>query len=222
MNNYGLNNTYDYYEFAIDSLDHMGAQVAGFNPLNWPVFYVGGKPLKNVVAMKVLSANIPYSYYLFTDKNNTFQVSVDNATWVDVVIPIGNYTADTMQAALQTLLTAAIGAVTVTYSQSTMKYTFTKAAIYFKFPLGGGLDNPRLWIGFDAGTQGGLVSYTTPNAVLLSGPNYMYVNSSLYGQTTNNYRPKGLADTGNTGPQVACVPINTDSGNIIFYKDPGN
>ncbi|MES2875516.1 MAG: hypothetical protein V4708_17460 [Bacteroidota bacterium] len=200
----------------------MGSLIAGVSALNWPVFFVGGKEtLNNVVAVKILSANIPFSYYVFTSNNNVFEVSTDNSTWVTVTIPVGNYTADTMQATLQSIITTAIGAVTVTYSQSTMKYTFVAAGIYFKFPLGEGFDNPRLWIGFNSGTQGGTVSYTAPNAALLSGPNYLYINSTTHGQTTNNYRPRGVVESGNTGPQMACVPVNTDSGNIIFYTDPG-
>jgi len=53
MNNWGLNNTYDYYEFAIDSFDNSGSGNGTENALNWPSFYVGGKnPLSRVKGMK--------------------------------------------------------------------------------------------------------------------------------------------------------------------------
>lgn len=72
MNNWGLNNTYDYYEFAIDSLDNSGSGSGGVSALNWPNFFVGGKnPLSRVKGMKILSAEIPFSYYVFTLDNNS-------------------------------------------------------------------------------------------------------------------------------------------------------
>lgn len=98
MNNWGLNNTYDYYEFAIDSLDNTGSGSGGFSALNWPSFFVGGKnPLTRVKGMKILSAEIPFSYYVFTLANNSFEVSTSaSGPWSLVSIPPGNYTKDTI------------------------------------------------------------------------------------------------------------------------------
>jgi len=64
MNNWGLNNTYDYFEFAIDSLDNSGSGSGGVSALNWPSFFVGGKnPLSRVKGMK---------YYAYTNKLEYF------------------------------------------------------------------------------------------------------------------------------------------------------
>ena len=226
MNNWGLNNTYDYYEFAIDSLDNSGSGAGGYSPLNWPNFFVGGKnPLTRVRGMKILSAEIPFSYYVFTSVNNSFEVgTTESGTWASVSIPPGNYTTTTILTVLKNLIQSQIpGVVTVTYDSSTLKLVFTSdASLYLRFPEDG-LLSPRLWIGFNAGVFGftSAGSFTAPNVALLSGPNYLYINSIKIGQLTNNYIPTGFSPVnGNTGPQIAKVPVNVDSGEIIYYTDP--
>jgi len=194
--------------------------------LNWPSFYVGGKnPLSRVKGMKILSAEIPFSYYVFTLDNNTFEVATTaSGPWISVAIPVGNYTKDTILPVLKSVIEAAIaGTITVTYNASTLKLLFAStASLYFRF-VANELASPRLWLGFNAGVLGftGAGSISAPNVALLSGPNYLYINSVMFGQLTNNYLPTGFSKVnGNTGPQIAKVPVNCDSGEIIYYTDP--
>ena len=194
--------------------------------LNWPSFYVGGKnPLSRVKGMKILSAEIPFSYYVFTLDNNTFEVATTaSGPWISVAIPVGNYTKDTILPVLKSVIEAAIaGTITVTYNASTLKLLFAStASLYFRF-VANELASPRLWLGFNAGVLGftGAGSISAPNVALLSGPNYLYINSMMFGQLTNNYVPTGFSKVnGNTGPQIAKVPVNCDSGEIIYYTDP--
>ncbi len=226
MNNWGLNNTFDYYEFAIDSLDNTGSGAGGFSALNWPNFFVGGKnPLTRVRGMKILSAEIPFSYYVFDLKNNSFEVSSSaSGPWTQVSIPPGNYNTTTILPVLKNIIEAAlVGTVTVTYNSATLKLVFAStASLYLRFPEDA-LVSPRLWIGFNAGVFGftGAGSFTASNAALLSGPNYLYINSTKIGQLTHNYLPTGFSPVnGNTGPQIAKVPVTVDSGEIIYYTDP--
>lgn len=229
MNNWGLNNTYEYFEFAIDSLDNSGSGSGGVSPLNWPSFFVGGKnPLTRVKGMKIISAEIPFSYYVFTSTNNTFELSANGTTgWITVSIPPGNYTKDTILPVLKSIIEGALpGTMTVTYNPSTMKLFFSGGAIgfgvFFRFPEDV-LVSPRLWLGFNTGVTGfaGVGSISAQNVALLSGPNYLYINSTQFGQLTHNYLPTGNSSTnGNTGPQIAKVPVNSDSGGIIYYTDP--
>jgi hypothetical protein len=81
-------------------------------------------------------------------------------------------------------------------------------------------------MGFPGGTttavfSGGLFM-ESPNVVLISGPNYIYVNSTAIGQLTNLYLPQGAVNLGggNSGPQMAKIPVNVSSGNVIFWQDP--
>jgi hypothetical protein len=223
MNNWGLNNTYDYYEFAIDSLDNSGSGSGGISALNWPSFYVGGKnPLTRVRGMKILSAEIPFSYYVFTDRNNSFELSSTGlGGWIKVVIPVGNYTKDSILPVLKGLIDAALTVTsTVTYNATTMKLNFDGGTYFFRF-IEDVLASPRLWLGFNAGVTGGTGLFSAQNVALLSGPNYLYINSVQFGQLTANYLPTGNSSTnGNTGPQIAKVPVTCDSGEIIYYNDP--
>ena len=70
-NNFGLNGNYDYNEFEIDSFDATQAFNGTYTIPNWPRILFG-KPLDNVVAVKVLEATIPFKYYVINSTNNTF------------------------------------------------------------------------------------------------------------------------------------------------------
>lgn len=175
--------------------------------------------------MKILTAEIPFSYYVFTAKNNTFEVSTTSTgPWVVVTFPPGNYTKDTILPVLKSIIETAIpGTVTVTYNQTLMKLNFAStASLFFRF-VEDVLVSPRLWFGFNSGIVGfnGAGNINAANVALMSGPNYLYINSIKFGQVTNNYLPTGLSPTnGNTGPQIARVPVNVDSGEVIYYTDP--
>jgi hypothetical protein len=172
--NYGLNDNLDYFEFAIDSLDATSSFTSFSKKTDWPSFNVAGKgPLQNVVAIKILEVQIPYSWYVFNSSNNTFPLYENNVLAGLVVIPIGNYNESTLATALGlALTTASINSIiyAVTYNSLLGKflfYSFTNPSapvanttIAFKFEFGAGLDtpfpnsgnkNPRLWIGFEPG-----------------------------------------------------------------------
>lgn len=119
---------------------------------------------------------------------------------------------------------------TVTYNESLMKLVFicakagvTSYSFTFGAPTNSGNTNPRLYIGFPGGTteSTGLI-LRSPNVILVSGPNYLYVNSTKFGQLTNLYLPQGAFNLGggNAGPQMAKIPVNVTSGNIIYWQDP--
>ncbi len=239
--NYGLNDNYDYMELELDSLDSGTngppgqAGITGVSPLDWPVFYVGGRTgtLPQVAAIKVLEAQIPFSYYVFTEENGTFQVSVSGSPWVDVTISPGNYDISAIEAELSAKLTATgFTTFTVTYVASLQKLNFAVPGGFdfqfqFNLPTNSGNVNPRLWIGFPGGisTSGADAPFNellSPNVISLGGPNYLYLNSTKIGQTTSIFLPKGAVNLsgGNQGPQLAKIPADVNSSGVIFWKDP--
>lgn len=263
--NFGLNDNLDYFEFAIDSLDATSSFASNAAKTDWPSFNVAGKgPLQNVVAMKIIEVQIPYSWYVFNTANNTFPLFENNVQTGVVTIPPGNYNESSLADVLSVSLTAASGnsiLYDIKYQSSTGKYLFysftgsiaspvanTTVPFYFQFGAGlatpfpnSGNRNPRLWIGFEPGNSsvstvqsvtakfGGVFDITlttmaleTPNVILVSGPSYLYVNSQKLGSDFDLYLPTGAVNLngGKSGPQIAKIPINTNSGGVIFWQDP--
>jgi hypothetical protein len=242
-NNYGLNDSLKYYEYQLDSLDATSSNSTGVAKTDWPLFLLGGKqPLTNIAAFKILEVQIPFSWYVFNDQNT--KINANNTQWTltetggsndgQALYPqlaIGNYAGGS---ALATALQAALNGVSsnylVQFDTQTQKFRFSTtktlvSAFSFTFgaPTNSGNFNPRLYIGFPGGTTTSVaLLMEAPNVVLISGPNYVYVNSTAIGQLTNLYLPQGAVNLGggNSGPQMAKIPVNISSGNVIFWQDP--
>ena len=241
--NFGLNDNYEYFEFSLDSLDADSAYSSNSLSTDWPVFSVAAKgPLQDIVAIKILEVQIPFSYYVFNSVNNTFTITETTGGTKTITIPVGNYTGDSLASALQTAFVTAgtTATYTVAFVSNTAVLTFTSDSNsnIFSFNFGAGLGipgvkpnsgnkNPRLWIGFPPGTttsasNGTVQAITSPNAVLVSGPGYIYVNSVRIGSDVDVYLPTGAFNLGGgkAGPQMAKIPVNTNPGGIILWQDP--
>src|SRR6185437_515210 len=238
--NFGLNDNYEYFEFALDSLDATSSYQTGVSALDWPIFEVAAKgPLQDIVAIKILEAQIPFSWYVFNTANQNFVLNETGFTSQTVTIPVGNYTAYMLAPLLATALNQASGSSgsgntwTVTYSPSIQRFTFTASTTSFSFSFGSpgspgippnsGNTNPRLYIGFPAGTTAFTgTTLVSPNVDLVSGPAYLYVNSTKLGSDVDIYLPAGALNLGGgkAGPQLAKIPVNVNPGGTILYRDP--
>lgn len=242
-NNYGVNDSLQYYEFQLDSLDASGSNVEGVASTDWPLFLLGGKtPLSNIAAIKIIEAQIPFTYYVFNNVN-TDNTSDNLARWTLTEfgpgaggpyypkIAVGNYTGgDALATALQTAINAVSSGYVVTYNSTLQKLVFICNKVNvtnFDFTFGtstnAGNKNPRLYIGFPGGvTSSSGNTLISPNVILLSGANYVYVNSNALGNLTNMYLPQGAVNLGggNSGPQMAKIPINCNSGEVSYWQDP--
>lgn len=236
----GIDPTLRYYEFETDSFAASTPFTQAYAKENWPAFAIGGKkPLTSIAAIKILEVQIPFSWYVFNARNNTF-ILLEGVTPFTITIPVGNYTSTSLATLLGTLLTAAGGSYNVTYSDVTQKFSFynqVAASTPFSFQFGvdtndDGLTNPRRYLGFPGGvtvsqdfipggpgaSKGNVL--TCPFAVNISGPNYLYVNSQAVGVLADIYLPQVSGGGGNSGPQLAKVPVNQNSGGVISWADP--
>ena len=231
---YGIAPEYLYSEYFLDSYDNSGKANVSYPATDWPRFELGGKiPLKGVVAIKFISAEIPFSYYIFKSSNNTFSLAENGGGNVTVTIPVGNYTSGEMTTLLGSLLTAAttVGATyVVSISNQTNKLSFTGsggtlASFILTFGSVGGTGNtsPRLYLGFEGGSTSSTgLTLTAPNPVNLSGANYLYLNSLAIGSLVDCNLAFGSVNLGggNGGIQVARIPVNVAPGGTILYNDP--
>ena len=129
-----LSQTFEYIELCLDSWDASAAGGSAFEGSNspvdqikysWPQFYFTQKNL-NVAAMKIISAEIPFVFDTVTTSNNTFIFTV-NGVQTTITIPTGTYTGASLATQLQTLLAAVSASFLVTWSSSTLRFTFTFA-----------------------------------------------------------------------------------------------
>jgi len=241
MNNYGLNDQFAYYEYEFDSSDAYQPFSSGELSTDWPKFNFI-RTLKNIAAIKNLEAQIPFTWYVFNEKNNQFWLQEGINPPVLVTIPPGNYNSTSMAAQLKTSLDASLGVhtYTVTFlgasatgpalnkfqiSSSTalvgdfFELTFGPDAAEgaeIKYYLGMNQDNDSS-LGTGVANTAILIS---PNVVNITGPNYIYINSNEIGALTSLFIPDGLGPKGGWGPQMAKIPVDVQPGGIIYWKDP--
>lgn len=240
-NNYGLNDNFEYLELALDSAEaQVSADGANFltpgnRILNYPLFQVAGRqPLRGIAAIKVLEVQIPFTWYVIPDGQNTFNLrvvgpSVVNAT---ITIPPGNYTAASLVSLLNTLCLA-----TATGAYTDVVWQFNDSSGKLEVALdqvpAPGLNTFQISItsNYLRGLLGAnsvtnyfptvnLQYFSQPRVLQISGANYLYLNSNALGPNVNMYQPRTSAIGGNSGPQIAKIPVNVSPGGIIYWQDP--
>lgn len=247
---YGISSDYEYVEFQFDSLDATTQTTSSAAITDWPTFQLS-KPMTNIAAVKLLECQVPFSYYVVTTENSafTFYGQPDPITYPfeptftsTITIPTGNYNSTTLGTTLTTLLQAVMtanypgdpwGTVTVTFSTLTGKYTINITGVEFQFFFGDvnfpaesnrGDNNPRLLLGFPAYASELVVGagpVVAPNVALVTGPNYIYLNSKLLGPLAECWLPTGAAGgSGEANPQLAKISVNTNPGGVIDWQDP--
>jgi len=243
----GFSPSFKYYEFELDSLDCVSGANNNVSKTNWPLFKIGGKrPLQNIAAIKILEVQVPFTFYIFNTTNNTFLLNETGQSPVTVTIPVGNYSITQFQTVLATALTSAslnTHTYSVSYDSPTQKITIWNNVLVtstFSVTMGtagdtdGDENSPAQALGFPPGTtltsgfsavlvgsnRGNFI--TSPFAIMITGPNYLYANSNRVGNLTDLYLPQGAINLGrgNGGPQMAKIPVNGQPGDIIFWQDP--
>lgn len=230
---FGLSDQYEYFELFLDSLDADSADGTALST-DFPLFQLGS-PIPSVAAIKILEVQIPFSYYVFNERNNTFLLTDDVVANALVTIPVGNYNSGVMTTRLKAQLELASPnrVYTVVFSNSnpnTGKFTITNNAVglaTFSLIFGSDTDvgatNPRNALGFGAGANvSTLQTLVAPYAAILSGPNYLYVNCRALGPSINTQLPLGAVSLGggSVGPQICKVPVTVQPGGVIFWTDP--
>lgn len=132
-----------------------------------------GKPIMNVQKFKILSFNIPFSFFNITSSNNTFLLTV-GANNYTIVLETGNYSCSNIASLLQTKIRALIASSNfyVDFSTNTGKFYFQHSASFT--------------ITYSGNTLGQFIKIFNGTSNLVSGaPSNDVISVSVYGTTTN-------------------------------------
>lgn len=232
--NFGLSPSLDYLEIQLDSAETPISFSSSVEATNGPVFYLN-QDLSNIAAIKILEAQIPFTYYVFNSSNNKFLLTVETiCTNAVVTIPVGNYTCNSILPFLKDALDNAMLTQSSTLARFTVSYlggSFYPNTGKFKFELSESktvnfefsslYDTPRLMLGFKTGINSGTAGLLiAPNVAVITGQNYLYVNSKKLGTSVNMFLPLGLNNQGGIGSQICRIPVDVMPGEVIYYKDP--
>ena len=229
MGDFGLNQTFEYSELALDSWDATtsGDTTARPNTIldkySWPFYYFTTKQ-DSVAGIKIISAEIPNVFFPINSSNNVFTFTVTGVPFT-LTIPVINYTATTLATAVATLLNSVSSGFSVAYSTTTLRYTITSSLALTWSLFFNGRHSPCKSLGFLPST---LYSASGPGSSIVSqlvaqplGPSYLYLNSQKLGPLINFNQADAGSFGGSGNPQIARIPINASFGNKIIYNDPG-
>lgn len=226
----GVNDVYEYNEIHLDSQQADNPQDGAFHPR-----FAITPPIPGVIGVKLLTAQIPFSWDIVTTDNNSFTV---NAT--TVTLPTGNYTLNLLLDTLNGLTddvfdanetdttnpTLPVGGLHVhwDYNQRTgcLIATMTNNTIADALDVVMEKDaSPWAIVGMVAPGSFRLlrnVPYEFPGQVNVTGANYLLLASnSIAGRVSKNIRINGQSTP---HPLVlAKIPVTVNPGSVVLYTD---
>ena len=203
------------------------------------------RTLDNVYSVTLRSAELPFSWYMFSRNNgNTSFVAFDPLLVplvpIDIVIPDGNYTGTTFATAIQTAMQVNFANLTVTYNTTTNKLVFSSIDEYsLDFtqtqtqaicgdPIAVRSKTSWWGLGYFMGfnkkvyravinAAGTAYELTSDFSVQLNDGNYILMELDFC-----NKEDETALDGRLSGRVDACfakIPINGNSGDIIFFRE---
>lgn len=234
----GVNDVWHYNEIHLDS----SQRDAGSN--DNPRFTLA-EPLHDVMGIKVISAQIPFSYYLIDEHNNAFEFTY---SWRKLTgfhttetkrftFDVGNYSAEELALQWQTK----INQNNPGFGSHRVRFLFNRGIFQitnmngdtevadehsygytFRFP--DDQETAAELFGCVPGQVYGAISddETGPSNVYTgvcntSGPNYITIISNLANVTNNNLHVNGLSTP--TPPVIARIPVTVGPFDMITYGD---
>ena len=218
----------------VDSRDRLPSQTPTKYTVNLPKVY------ENVYSVALRSAEIPFTWYVFSAANGNTTMHVSGAgsgNTVAVTIPDGNYTSDTIVTALNAAFASAgRSAITCVYDTVTSKLVFTSTSGDFVFRFSGypqqsaTCGSPQIqtptsswwglgyFLGFNQVDQTSSSSTLSSNFIVqLNAYNYILMELDFINkedETSYDGRLSGRVDG-----CFAKIPITGNTNDIIFYRD---
>lgn len=175
----------------------------------------------NVTSARLVSAEIPSSFYVFTAKksNTTLRVTLSPSSVEDIVIPDGNYGFSTIETALEKALNTAFSGdgvtFTVTIDRVTLKTTLTCSDVSKTIGINTTTQSAATglahYLGFGA-TITGTGSVTSPGVASLNPESYLLISIDPLDRVD-------VSSVGGGGCErvFAKVPVAVNSFDLCFY-----
>jgi hypothetical protein len=218
---------YKYSEICFDSADCTTAKSPNYSITDWPNFTLPDQH-DNIIAMKILEAQIPFTYYNINSTNNRVKVYEVGSDF-NIDITPGNYSGNQLAGEIATQLNNESPSYTymVSYITTSGKFSINNgSASSFSIEV---FSSELLKIlGFTSTittSTGNPQTITSTNIALLRPSMYFYINSLALSPLTQLLLPSNAiinSSSSSTGPQICRVPISSDTvfGENINWSDP--
>lgn len=195
-----------YKEITLDSKTFRAGNV------NRPTFYFNTF-MDTLDYVNVTKAIVPTTFYVFT--NNGYTSCTINS--VAVSWPAGNYTPAEWIAYIAATYPA-LG-VTITYSATTNKLTFTGTG---SFSISFAASELAFeYLGFNADSISSVANViTTPNVIQFSGPNYLILHAriaSVFNDSSIYFNPSAPLGVAETRDKMIMIPITENRNAVVLY-----
>lgn len=157
-------------------------------------------------------AQIPISYYLINDSNNTLYFSVNEGEQLSLSILQGNYTASSLLTFLSASILVSYYGFSITYDDSALSFTFSNPQTFIFY----GTSTCFKFIGLNSGNYVSSLSgsyYITSDCVIdFSGIRNIYIYSNLNTKSITS----GSSKFENI---LAKIPVTVSYGFLLFWTN---
>lgn len=211
----GINDVYEYNEIHLDSrqADNRGEPDGQTHPR-----FAITPPIPFAIGVKVLSAQIPFSWDIVTPTNNSF--SVDGVSYS---LPTGTYTLTSLLDTFNNLVAASSPTVVLGYNERTGALTIQDTALT-SASIPGTLEIPPTGpVNMFGLSEPSVIAITKdatdlPGQVNVTGSNYALLTSAaLAGRLSKNIRING--ETTPHPVVLAKIPVTVNPGTVVLYND---
>ena len=165
-------------------------------------------PKHRKVYCSVQIAMVPHSFYNINSTNNTLKYTINGGGEQTLNITVGNYNVNT----LMTFITSSISNLTITYSSSTNKLTFTHSLYDFTFESTSTCFEA---IGFTDG-----YTYSSTSSVLTSDISLnLFTTRNIY-VCSDNFQINNINNSTPNKTNILCsIPIDASHHSMISYSN---
>lgn len=168
------------------------------------------KSIERVKNIDIVSVEVPWTFYVLNSTNNVLSFTV-GATPHSITVSPGNYDAITFVQLIQQLMNATASGFSVAWSSTNYKITFSNAS---SFNIIYSTSTISSLIGLTA-DSGATTSFTCQGVINLSGPNYIYIKSTVLVQPKVRL-PFVSSDESTT---LYKVQVSTGPGTTLIEKN---